>query len=263
MSAAYWEECSLEAEECTPEMGMTVAILEERVNNHIRIFWKVIGGAGLWLAAISGTLYHINGTMNRVEQAQANAPAQIVASLLKAPSASRADTSDTLSAVSTILRTAKSKEMRPDKAVLNQVSSEISKIQGKYPGLPSVWQATSAFINYKSDALLSPTSKTPTIAKGVPCKTSVGGQLVFSNCEIDLEDLSQQMADNTVNGQPMPFIFMHCIIRYHGGPIVRGHLTFDDCLFRFDVQVVPPSSGRLAMERLTIIDTGEHIDISL
>jgi hypothetical protein len=62
---------------------VTVAVLEERVNNHIKLFWKVIAGGGLWLAAISGALYHINGTMNRVAIAQANAPARIVASVVR------------------------------------------------------------------------------------------------------------------------------------------------------------------------------------
>src|ERR1035438_3639114 len=169
---------------------------------------------------------------------------------------------DALSAASTILRTSKLGKVRPTPAALKDLSSEFQQAQVQYPNLLSVWQATSALINYKSDALLSPSSKTPTIAKGVPCKSSVGAPAgaVFSNCEIGLEDLSQRMAGNYVNGHPMPFTFMHCIIHYRGGPIIEGPLVFDDCLFRFDVQVVPPSSGRLAMERLTIIDTGEHID---
>lgn len=62
------------------EVPMTVAVLEERVNSHIKFVWTLMAVGFAWLAGISLTLYQMNGTMNRVEKAQADAPAKLVAS---------------------------------------------------------------------------------------------------------------------------------------------------------------------------------------
>jgi hypothetical protein len=135
-------------------MAMTVAVLEERVNNHIKGFKWVLGGVLLWLATISGELYHINGTMNRVEKAQADAPARIIAGLLNRTPHTKYEMADALGAASTILRASKLGEVKPSPAALKDLSSEIQNAQEQYPDLPAVWQTTGQFINYKSVALL-------------------------------------------------------------------------------------------------------------
>ena len=44
----------------------TIATLTERVDNHIKFFWRVVGAGFLWLATLSLLLYHINDTANRI-----------------------------------------------------------------------------------------------------------------------------------------------------------------------------------------------------
>src|ERR1019366_3682727 len=113
MLAAGLEYHALESERDEFEMAVTAAVLEERVNN---LKW-VLGGIIAWLVIISGELYHLNGTMNRVEKAQANAPAQIVARLLRRPAASKEEAMDSLLAASTILNSSKNGPVKPDAAV--------------------------------------------------------------------------------------------------------------------------------------------------
>jgi hypothetical protein len=246
-------------------MAITVAVLEERVNGHIKFVWTMMSVGFAWLGGISIFLFHMNGTMNRVEKAQVDAPSRIVAGLLKRAPHTKNEMTDALSATSTILRASKIGDVRPTAAALKDLSSEIQKVQEQYSSLPAVWQTTSALINYKSDALLSASSKTPVNASGKPCPANLTPAIAgftFSNCEIDLEAISKHMQGNTINGNPAAFYFIHCIIHYRGGEIPPARYVFDDCLFRFDVQNTPSQSGITAMERLTTIDTGDHIEFS-
>src|ERR1035437_59957 len=83
MPTALVEDRVLESEAREPEMAITVGILEERVNGHIKFVWTLMGVGFTWLAGISIVLYQMNGTMNRVEKAQVDAPARIITGLLK------------------------------------------------------------------------------------------------------------------------------------------------------------------------------------
>ena len=150
MFAICLDDRALESGRQEPEMAITAAVLEERVNN---LKW-VLGGIIAWLVIISGELYHLNGTMGLVQKAQADAPARIVAGLLKRTPRTKDEMTDALSAASTILRTSRLGKVKPSPAVLKDLSSEIQSAQEKYPDLPSVWQTTGQFINYKSAALL-------------------------------------------------------------------------------------------------------------
>lgn len=154
MFAICLDDRALENGRYEPEMAITAAVLEERVNGHIKFVWTAMGIGFAWLAAISGTLYNMNGTMNRVEKAQADAPARIIAGLLKRTPHTRDEMADALGAASTILRTSRIGKVKPSLAVLRDLSSEIHNAQEQYPDLPSVWQTTGQFINYKSTALL-------------------------------------------------------------------------------------------------------------
>jgi hypothetical protein len=245
MSAAELEDCFMESEQAT-QLAVSAAVLEERINNHIKLFWRVVVGGGLWLAAISSALYRINGTMNRVEIAQANAPAQIVAGLLKQPPLLESEAAEKLNAASTLLRETKIKAVRPDPAILKEVSSEISRDQQKYPDLPAVWRATSAFINYRSDALLpEPAEQALASARLFDCRGGsirlYQGRAFVEKCTLDLE---RGVAGDNVT-------FVNCIIQYRGGPIPIKRMEFINCVFRFEVTNVPFKEGAIAMMQLT------------
>lgn len=69
---------------------------------------------------------------------------------------------------------------------------DLAEDQSKYEDLPQLWQATSAFINYKSEALNPNSSKISETAKGVVCDTKLGPKgrmaLTISSCEVGLEE---------------------------------------------------------------------------
>jgi hypothetical protein len=163
---------------------MTVATLQERVDSHIRFFWTAVAGGIFWLGAISATLFNMNGTMNRVERAQADAPATIVAGLLKGSGGSKSDEMAGLVASATVFRTAKLTAVKPDNAALSPVAAEILKAQAKYPEQAEVWQATSAFINYKSVAFVN----RPTVSGACHPQFGPAG-VILTHCELDLESL--------------------------------------------------------------------------
>lgn len=242
----------------TFDMAITIATLEERVTNHIKFFWVVVGFGFVWLSVLSALIYRTNDSVNRVEKAQVDAPAKIVAKILSESETSNAATVANLNAVVTILQSSKVGQVRPDVSVLRTVSSKLSDVQGKHPDLPQVWQATGAFINYKSDVLLPASSTTLTSAKNVRCEqklTQAGW--VFSNCETTLEELAQAIQGTVVNGLPAPFTFLHCIVHYKGGAIPAKRMIFLDCVFRFQVLAVPPPEGMVAMTQLTTVGEGQ------
>ena len=83
MVAACLEDRAVESERHEPEMAITLAVLEERVNVYIKFVWALMAVGFAWLIGVSLVLYQMNGTMNRVEKAQVDAPARIVAGLPK------------------------------------------------------------------------------------------------------------------------------------------------------------------------------------
>jgi hypothetical protein len=240
------------------ELTTTVATLAERVTNHIRFFWVVVTFSFTWLGVITGLLIQTKGTIDHVAQSQANTPAQIVASLLNKPAASRDELVANLNAVSTILQASKPTLKRPDPSVVKNVAAKLSDVQQQYPDLPQVWQSTGAFINYKSVALTTAFASTG-------CTEALRDSgWVLSNCEVHLEDLIEGTGSGVVNGVPVSFVFINCIVRYKGGPL-RGprRLTFINCDFRFNITTIPPREGMRALRQLTMASTDSPIELSL
>jgi len=239
------------------ELTTKVATLEERVANNIILFRVVVGFGFVWLAAITWLLIQIKGTVDHLAQAQASVPVQVVGRLLGNSAASKAEIAANLNAAATILQTSKVGPSKPDSSALRTVSAKLSEIQQEYPDLLQVWQATGAFISYRSSA-----RKTPIDTK--QCTNTVQKEgMVIANCEVALEDLARHVSGNTLNGLPLPFTFVNCIVHYRGGSIPAKRLTFINCVFRFDVTSQPPREGVLAMRQLTTADNDADISIAL
>lgn len=199
-----------------------------------------------WLLGVSTVLYQMNGTMNRVERAQADAPARIVAGLLKRTPRTRDEMADSLNAASRILQTAKFGKVKPAPSVLRDLSSEIQNAQQQYPDLPSVWQATGQFINYKSAALIPQSAEhTLASARGLDCSNggirTYQGRVVVERCSLDLEGTIK--ADSA--------LFINCIVRYRGGLIPLKRMEFINCIFQFEITSIPPRDAGRAMMQLT------------
>jgi hypothetical protein len=75
----------------------------------------------------------MNGSIHHVENAQANAPAQIVASLLNNPAATTSEAQANLAAASSVLQASKIGTSKPDLAKLKAISDKLLTDQEKYP----------------------------------------------------------------------------------------------------------------------------------
>jgi hypothetical protein len=136
--------------------------------------------------------------------------------------------------------------VKPSPEALKDLSSELQNVQENYPDLPSVWQTTGQFINYKSTALL-PASAESSVnsARTLDCRggsiETFRGIAFVKKCTLTLENAVA--ADNVV--------FENCVIRYKGGPIPIKHAEFKDCIFQFDITNVPSREALIAIKQIT------------
>src|SRR6266567_4674799 len=86
------------------ELTTRVVALEENVRIHIKFFYGAIVLGMAWMIWLTNKTIDTNKTVNRVEQAQANAPGQIVAKILNTNPSSKAEVANNLIAVATVLK---------------------------------------------------------------------------------------------------------------------------------------------------------------
>jgi hypothetical protein len=242
------------------ELTITVAALEERVKNHIKFFWVVVAFGFAWLGAITVLLIQTKGTVATIAQAQANTPVRIVANLLSGSTTSISELAANLNATSTILQTARVGPKKPDPAALQTVSSKLAEAQNQHPDLPQVWQATSAFINYRSEITFPNTLRLLEFAKPSNCKAS------FGQAQDGVFTVTFTFCDLAIDGSPQNASyarFVNSIVHYSGGPIWAQKVILQNCILRFEVPSVPSREGVLAMRQLTTAADDANVTLSL
>jgi hypothetical protein len=249
----------LEYQESRMTIATDLATLTERVANHIRFFWVVVGFGFAWLIVVSGFLWSIHGQLGNVQTAQANIPAQTVDALLAKPASSPSEMAQKLGAVSAVLQSAKIGSVKADPVLVSRISAKISAAQTAYPELPQVWEATGALIDYKSDVLSHTVGPIP----GQQCDTVVeGSEVTYTNCEVFLELEVKNIVINN-RGKSGPHVFVNCLVHYGGGLLPPGPLLFSNSVFRFNVPIVPSPQGQRAMQQLTTADLSKEVDLQL
>lgn len=240
-------------EEYEDMAGITerVGVLEERVVNHIRFFWVVVAFGFLWLAALTGLLLQTKSAVRDLAQNQSNAPAQVAAAILSNVK-TREEAVKGMTAVSSIIKSAQAEKHKASAASLQPVAEKLSLISDEFPDVPQVWQATSDFINYKSDALIVNADGIYARAAGKQCGMIVRlpGTVDFHDCEASLEDIASHISGMRSNGQLSPFVFTNCVVHYHGGILPDSPLIFRNSVFVFDVPTIPPPSGEHLMQEI-------------
>jgi hypothetical protein len=264
--------------------SITVATLEERVNNHIRFFWTVVAAGFLWMSGLSLAIYHLNDTANQIRTAQVGLENTVAKQNIIAYSLLPSDNFKAiLTDISSVISTAKQKNIKVSPQV-------IEDLQGKLNAsidAPGYWPAVAEFISYRSvnnTSWVAPgdlprcTDSPPTHAtvkeilhQGNPTVLSLNPG-VYENCRFDLDSPQEDELLNSflVGSTPM-ITFKHCVIGYRGGvinilialdeqdapisfpgtdmkgvghTIVNNTLEFDDCLFDIAFQDVPPRQGQ-------------------
>jgi hypothetical protein len=203
-------------------------------------------------------------SVNTIAQTEANAPAQIVSSILSRQPSSPAEAVASLDAASAILSTAKVGKTRPDAAKLKNLAEQLTNVQNAFPDLPQVWNTTGAFIGYKSQALLPTAARIRDQVGESGCKA--GGKLPgtwrFENCEVSLEDLARRFQRDKQGNRPIPFELINRVVHYSGGALPDAPIVFRNSLFIFEIKVVPPGNAERLMNVLAQTDHIEQVSFS-
>ncbi|HTU50065.1 MAG TPA: hypothetical protein VMF56_05685 [Acidobacteriaceae bacterium] len=221
--------------------------LEERVSNHIRFFWAIAAAGFVCMGALAALVYNTRSNVSQVAKAQIGAPAQIATALLRSPNKTPEQAATSLAAVNAVLKTAPSEKHRLSPSALTPVSDRLASLARTYPELPQVWQTTGTFIQYKSEVIVPDAAHISQVAQNQTCSMKVRTTILFSNCQISLEEVARNYQNLAINGHPATYQFVNCIVIYNGGELPGGPIIFQDCLFRFDVQKVPSPHGQSIM----------------
>jgi hypothetical protein len=145
------------------------------------------------------------------------------------------------------------------------VHSNCTNAQDAYLDLPETWQATSAFINYKSDASL-PDNAQAYAASQQSCQSRVENNLagvVYSNCDVNLEEAESKfhnnIAGNSVTSVTSPIVFFNCIVRYRGGQLFQGQsVVLQRSLLRLEISLLPSVPAIVVMKTLMTADLNQN-----
>jgi hypothetical protein len=244
-------------------LARTVGKLEERVKNHITFFWSVAAFQFLCLGGLLWLSLQTRTTVNGIAKVEANAPAQIVASLLNSPVTTSSEAQANLAAAASVLQSAKIGKIKPDSAKLKAISDKLIDDQNQYPELPQVWATTGIFINYKFQALLPSAAEIAAKSGGKVCGTQVKipGTIRFENCELNLEDVAARFINVKENGQHVPIQFINCVVRYSGGALPDAPMEFQNSVLTFRITVVPSRKAINAMRQFAQTETVDRITI--
>jgi hypothetical protein len=234
-------EFPLPAFEYDSEQGVTtatdVATLKEKVENHIKFFWVVVGFGFVWLGAISLFLWNIHGQLANVGNAN-------LVRELESPK-SQEQLQANLGMVSAEIQTATANGKKPDEKKIATLSTALSKVVKRDPDLPEAWQAAARLVSYESSVKDEKLHGLPLCdidnVKVSYRPTMINGQEIvfvgyfFSNCTLELERLPAR------SGIVRPTYLDNGIVVYHSGPLAQGNIAFrfTNCRFEFDVRGVP------------------------
>jgi len=192
-----------------------------------------------------------------------------------------------LPAIQHLVSVAKNQAIQVNPASVNRITEKLLTIQ---PRPAEFWTVGTDLLSYRSlndetrKLLTAPlpncTDSQPTpmrLLEGpTPQKINVSSG-VYENCQFTLDSAQDNQSINSILRNRTPFIvFKHCLIVYRGGDVnltldwnqsvakvhIEGESTerivhlsgqalqFENCLFVFSVQGIPPPSGQTMAERL-------------
>ncbi len=225
--------------------GITVATLEERVNNYIKFFWTVVAFGFVWLTGLTVFMLHINDTLNRIETTQTSklgginqsieqirrdlSPLQINAQASLPNDSFQAE----LPKLKAALATAKKAQLPVSPYVLTEVQS---KLLSTNKDNPAFWPTVSEFVSYRSQinvadfqSLLHPDLPNCTDHDPLPMKVIEEGThqrppkvspAYYDDCRFTLDSPQDNAKVNYLLVNTVGWItFRHCLIVYRGGQI--------------------------------------------
>jgi hypothetical protein len=213
-----------------------IAALEERVANHIKFFWVVVGFGFVWLGALTVLINQINGAVNRLERTQTAALVDLNNRVVAAQ----------LTGLRTAIETAHKKSEIIPKLELADYKQTLQKSPSSSAGY---WATLAALINYQSfiNQLNGEAPDPSTVSK--PCPMVAGPMAhdnTFSGFAISgcIVDLDTETFENIT--------FRNSVIRYRGGPVSLLNVRFINCRFILDVPANPVLAPTSSPARLLL-----------
>jgi hypothetical protein len=168
------------------------------------------------------------------------------------------------------------------------VDDLIRKMTSTDKNTPAFWPVAAELISYRSLTLATPfiaalpncTDSLPTVSRIIEVpnpKTAKVGPGIYENCRITLDSEEENKRINSILSDRNPSLsFKHCLVIYRGGPVnlilswnnrpvrtivegkepsigtvsVPNTLSFEECLFDFSFQGIPPPNGQQITETL-------------
>lgn len=250
----------------------TIATLAERVDNHIKFFWIVVGAGFLWLGTLSLLLYHINDTANRIVSDQTGIKDSFIDQSLAIYAALPPDQfKTTLPDVASTVAKAQKQRLTASPKVVNELQSKLINTESS---VPDYWPTAAALITYHSFLVVGNIQNWGKVFK--PC---IGPADMDSSPEASAQVLGP---DGKPIGPKTPirrigerdcylvldgkrasgFDCTRCLVKYSGGPLSMRDVKFIDCLFIFDFpsQQPPPIDGQL-LSRVLLTSEFKYVAI--
>jgi hypothetical protein len=217
-----------------------IDVLEERLSNHIKFFWRICAGIIIALGYIAYSLYQINGRLSNVDGLEGRVTTAELKSQAALPIA---DFQKSLPDLKSAVISARKSGITISPAVISDIQN---KLQATPPTATDFWPTVSEFVSYRSAFSVSdiqklkslPNCKGPYIdafsqgitKEGTPVGPQIPTKIEERDCKLIL--------DNIEAGH---MTYTNCFVEYSGGPIKRlDDVTFQNCVFEFSIPSSPP-----------------------
>jgi hypothetical protein len=239
------------------EMART-DVLEERVTNHIKFFWVVVGFGFLWLSAVTALLLQ---TKSAVEGIRPQLAQSSIATYAMLPAT---DLQTALPEIDRSISLIKEKRLPVPVSAIGAIQNKLATVDSTTPGY---WSTAESLINYHSEltpgvperSIVLPKCKPPADLDASPnarwFPSNPQGEELGPGAKIDrvgVQDCWVQL-----DGQKASrWDCTHCVILYAGGPVSLHDVHFINCLFvlNFPSRAPPSPSGQQFSKELLASD---------
>lgn len=237
------------------ELTTQLATLAERVTNHIKFFWVVVGFGFLWLTAVTVYLARINDATTRIakDQQENNSILRAQRTITELASLPPTEFKASLPDLASTMTTATKQRRRVPSETIDALQTKLLTTDSN---APSFWPAAAEFISYRSfnDASWTPVANlrkctdsppSPPTIKEVQSPTKMTlNPGVYENCQFTLDSPEDNQRLNEFLLHTLQIRFKHCLIIYRGGQI-NLILAFNKLKAAYQVDAPPPASGML------------------
>ncbi|HKW64542.1 MAG TPA: hypothetical protein VJN89_18465 [Candidatus Acidoferrum sp.] len=204
-----------------------------------------------------------------------------------------ADFKATLPELGASVASARKQNLRIPQKVVDDLARKMTAID---INVPHFWPVAAELISYRSQTLVTPiagtlpncTDVSPVVSGSIVISSPTGPPKVnpgiYENCRVTLDSQENSKGIAVIQMHQPSLIFKHCLVVYKGGPVdwiigwqisdvpadksqppserkIAYTLVFEDCLFDFVIEGIPPAAGQKVIEAV-LAQTGNRITLA-